>query len=232
MYQEWKSKVLDKVIGDGQCVSLVVNNPESYTAALFPNVSWEEVMAPVALAYQLQGKSNQYLTWVENDHNDANQLPSQGDIMVFGPTPASGYTDTFENPGGHCGVCDSATTSGYVLLSQDSPATGDAANVYGVPWKYRPCEGWYTINGSTPAPDPTSTVETITLPATTGPWHLYAPGFAGNMEHVLGLIEPETLHEALTYPIIESLGNGVYRIKSDDYGVGDLWTNGSDVIIK
>lgn len=227
-YEAFKSSVLGKVIGDGQCVALVVNNPESYTAKLFPGVAWENVMASVPSAKDLAGKSNQYITWVANDHNNANQVPTQGDIMVFDATPQSGYTNQFVNPDGHCGVCDSADSSQYSLLQQNSPSSGSPANVKSYPWKFRPCLGWYTVNGGTPAPAPSE--QTIFLPPTTGPWHLYASGYAGNMSHVLGLLYPSK-YGGLTYNILASLGNGVYRIKSEDFGVGDLFTKGSDVTV-
>jgi hypothetical protein len=234
MYETFKASVLGKVIGDGQCVSLVVNNPEAYTEHLWPNVNWETIFKPVPEARELFGDANStYFEAIVNNHSDPNQLPQQGDVIVFDATPASGYTNTFNNPDGHCGICDSASSSGYALLQQNSPSSGSPVNVTEYAWKFRPCIGWLRPVGSpSPAPNPEPTGQTITLPETTGPWHLYAPGYAGNMSHVLGLIEPEVLHEALTYPILASLGNGVYRIKSEDYGIGDLWTNGSDVIIK
>jgi hypothetical protein len=230
IYTSWKSSVLGKVIGDGQCVSLVVNNEQAYVEALYPGAGWESIIPPVGSAKDLTANA-QYFETIINDHNNANQVPVQGDIMVFGATPASGYTNTFNNPDGHCGVCDSASNTGYALLQQNSPSNGSPANVKSFPWKFRPCEKWFHPTSS-PVPTPSPSGQTITLPKTTGPWHLYAPGFAGNMAHVLGLIEPEVLHEDLTYAILESLGNGVYRIKSEDYGIGDLFTKGSDVIIK
>lgn len=236
MYEQFKERVLGKVVGDGQCVSLVVNNSNAYVEALYPGVSWPSIMAPVASAYQLAGKSDTYLLWTANDHNDPNQLPEKGDIMVFGPTPEAGYTDEFSNPDGHCGICDSATPEGYYLLQQNAPAFGQAANVTEYDWKFRPCLGWYhPTNAPVPSSTPVSTQQTITLPEATGPWHLYkvgGPYNPNNSANVLGLIEPEVLHEALTYPIVKNLGNGIYVINSKDYGQGALWTNGSTVVIK
>lgn len=232
-YTSWKSSVLGKVIGDGQCVALVVNNSQAYVESLYPGVSWPSIIAPVSSAKDMAGKSNSYLTWVENDHNNANQVPSQGDIMVFGATPASGYSNTFPNPDGHTGVCDSADSSGYSLTQQNAPAFGQAANVTHYAWKFRPCLGWYVPTGSAPAPTPTPTEHTITLPATTGPWHLYNVGGPYNPNvaaDVKGLIVPSQFG-GLTYAIVADRGNGVYTINSQNYGLGDLWTQGSDVII-
>jgi hypothetical protein len=230
MYATFKASVLGKVIGDSQCVALVVNNPQAYVEALYPGVNWETIIPPVEDAKDLTANAA-YFETIINDHNNPNQLPAQGDIMVFGATPAPGYSNEFNNPEGHCGICDNAFPNGYELLQQNSPSSGSPVNVSLYGWKFRPCEKWFHPVSS-PAPAPAPTGQTITLPKTTGPWHLYAPGFAGNMAHVLGLIEPEVLHEDLTYAIIASLGNGVYRIQSEDYGIGDLFTNGSDVVIK
>jgi hypothetical protein len=229
MYSEFKARVLGKVIGDGECVALVVNTPQSYVEALYPGVPWTNIIPPTPDAKDLTA-SPAYFETIINDHNNVNQVPVQGDIMVFGATPASGYTNPTVNPAGHCGVCDSASNTGYALLQQNSPSSGSPANVKSFPWKFRPCEKWFHPTSS-PAPTPAPSGQTITLPKTTGPWHLYAPGFAGNKAHVLGLIEPEVLHEDLTYAILESLGNGVYRIKSEDYGIGDLWCTGSNFTV-
>jgi len=236
-YANWKAGVLGHVIGDGQCVALVVNNPRSYTAALFPGVSWPSIMGSVDGAKDLASKGNQYLTWIENDHNNPNQVPEQGDIMIFGATPQAGYSNQFNNPYGHTGVCESASASGYALCQQNSPASGAPANVTNYPWKYRPCLGWYRPNvggNPAPAPSPAPSGQTITLPKTTGPWHLYVEGGPYNPNNpadVKGIIDPRAFQRDLEYPIVASRGNGVYTIDSEDYGRGDLYTNGSDVVI-
>ena len=232
MYQTFKASVLGHVIGDGQCVSLIVNNPQAYIEHLFPGVAWENIIAPVAEARELAGKSNQYLTWVANDHNNPNQVPPQGAIMVFDATPQAGYTNTFNNPDGHAGICDSANASGYGLLAQNSPNSNEAANVTFFPWKYRPCLGWYLIGGSpapTPPPAPVPTSETITLPKTTGPWHLRD---INNFNHIIGIINPIALGRDLTYTIQGHPSTYIYWIDSTDYGLGAIDVQGSDVIIK
>lgn len=235
-YASWKPGVLGTIVGDGQCVALVVNNSRAYVEALFPGVSWTQIIPPVQSAYQMANKGNSYLQWVENNHNDPNQLPPQGAIGVFGPTPASGYTNTYSNPDGHTGVFDEADSSGYSLLQQNSPGFGSPVNVTRYAWKFRPCVGWYVPITTTPPPSPAPAPsgQTITLPATTGPWHLYKPGGPYNYlnpANVKGLLVPSQFG-GLTYPIDANVGNGVYRITSEDYGQGDLWTNGSYVIIK
>lgn len=238
-YATFKQQVVGKVIGDGQCVSLVVNNSSAYIEYLFPGVTWTNIMAPVASAYQLASKGNSYLQWIANNHSDASQVPAQGDIMVFGPTPEAGYTNTYSNPDGHTGICDSADASGYNLLQQNAPAFGEAVNVTHYAWKFRPCLGWYhPLTPGQVVVDPSTgvvtTSHTITLPASTGPWHLYKPGGPynpNNPDNVKGLLWPSKFG-GLTYPIDVNVGNGIYRITSQDFGQGDLWTNGSDVVIQ
>lgn len=235
-YTAFKAQVLGKVIGDGQCVSLVVNNSNAYIEYLYPGVSWPSIMAPVVGAKDLAGKGNSYLIWIANDHNNPNQKPSQGDIMVFDATPEAGYSNTYANPYGHTGICESASAAGYVLLQQNAPAFGEAVNVTEYAWKFRPCIGWYhpTLNVTPAPPTPAPTGHTITLPATTGPWHLYKPGGPYNPSvsaDVKGVLWPSKFG-GLTYPIDENIGNGIYRITSQDFGQGDLFTNGSSVIVK
>jgi len=234
-YTSFKSGVLGKIIGDGQCVSLVVNNSRAYIEFLFPGVSWTQIIPPVQSAKQMARKGNQYLQWIANDHNNVNQLPSQGDIMVFGATPAPGYSNTYSNPDGHTGICDGADAGGYNLLQQNSPNFGSPANVTRYAWKFRPCLGWYhPLTVPEPAPTPAPSGQTITLPATTGPWHLYKPGGPYNYlnpANVKGLLVPSQFG-GLTYKIDKNIGGGVYRITTEDFGQGDIWTNGSSVIVE
>lgn len=241
VYQDWRNGVINQVIGDGQCVALVVNNSRAYVEALFPGVNWTQIIAPVENANQMAGKSNQYLQWIENDHNDPNQVPVQGDIMIFDATPAAGYSNTYENPAGHAGMCDSADANGYNLLSQNTPTSGAPATVRNYAWRFRPCMGWYRplTPGTTPAPapDPTPvnpppspTGRTIFLPPTTGPWHLYNNDGPYNPAQAKGILVPSQFG-GLTYAIVADKGNGVYVINTEMYGQGAIWTNGSDVVI-
>lgn len=235
MYQQFKARVLGKVIGDGQCVSLVVNNSNAYIEALYPGVNWTTIIAPVEGAKDMAGKGNSYLQWIENDHNNPNQVPAQGDIVVYGATPTPGYTNQFNNPYGHTGICESADASGVNLLQQNSPTSGAAANIKLRPWKFSPCLGWYhPLNPSAPTPPPEpapSSGRTIFLPPTTGPWHLYNDDGPYNPAHAKGVLVPSQFG-GLTYAIVADKGNGIYIINTQDYGQGALWTAGSDVVIK
>lgn len=142
IYQAWK-KANGKVLGDGQCVSLVVNNSEAYVEALFPGVSWPAVIGSVVGAKDMLKTAHPaYFKVIENDHNDPNQLPEPGDIMVFDATPQSGYTNTFNNPYGHTGICEGADAGGYYLAQQNAPSMGQGFNITRYAWKFRPCLGW------------------------------------------------------------------------------------------
>lgn len=235
MYDQFKAKVLGKVIGDGQCVALVVNNSQAYIEFLYPGVNWTIIIPPVPDARLMAGKGNSYLKWVANDHNDPNQVPPQGAIMVFDATPQPGYSNQTVNPSGHTGICDSADNSGYSLLQQNSPAYGAPANVTRYAWKFRPCLGWYIPqnigSGPTPNPAPTPTGKTIFLPPTTGPWHLYNNDGPYTPSAAKGLLVPSQFG-GLTYAIQGDKGNGVYIINTQMYGQGAIWTKGSDVIIQ
>lgn len=153
-YAQFKASVLGKVIGDGQCVALIHNNAQAYTECLFPGVTWTSILPSVVGAKDLAGHSSKYVTWVVNDHSNAKQLPVQGNIMVFGATPAAGYTNTFANPYGHTGVCDSASSTGYTLLQQNAPNSGQAVNITTYSWKFRPCLGWFVIVPQVVQPNP------------------------------------------------------------------------------
>lgn len=233
VYQAWKPAV-GKIVGDGQCVSLVINNSAAYVEALWPGTSWTNIIASVVGAKSLLTAANPaYFYIIENDHNDPNQLPEQGDIMVFDATPEAGYTNTFVNPYGHCGICDSATSAGFYLAQQNAPATGQGFNVTEYNWKFRPCLGWLRPKltaDPTPTPPAQPAGHTIYLPPTTGPWHLYPEGGPYTYAAAKGLLYPSQFG-GLTYKIIADQGNGIYTIQTQDYGVGDIYTRGSDVII-
>lgn len=85
------------------------------------------------------------------------------------------------------------------------------------------------------APVPPSSGQTINLPTNSGAWHLYKPGGPynpNNPSDYIAIVHPaDYTPGGLTYPIVASLGNGVYRIKSPEHGEADLFTNGSHVVI-
>lgn len=236
-YQAWKANTKG-VVGDNQCVSLIVNNSRAYVESLWPGVSWTNIIAPVVGAKSLLTAANPaYFEVINNDHNDPNQVPQQGDIMVFDETPHAGATNTFTNPYGHTGICDgNANGSGFDLAQQNAPSTGQGFNVMHYAWNFRYCLGWLRPKLAGPAPTPTPPPDaaghTVYLPPTTGPWHLYPEGgpytYAAAGNHLLA----PSMFGGLTYPISVDRGNGIYTIITEDYGRGDIYTRGSDVIIK
>lgn len=85
------------------------------------------------------------------------------------------------------------------------------------------------------APTPAPSGKTMNLPANSGAWHLYKPGGPynpNNSADYIAIVHPaDYAPGGLTYPIVATLGNGVYRIKSPAHGEADLFTNGSSVVI-
>ena len=137
-YPTWRNSVLGKKLGDGQCVAAI----RDYWSKLF-GVSPYTIAKSVVGAKDLLAAANpKYLQVIKNDHSNVNQLPKAGDVMVFGATPASGYTNRTVNKYGHTGVCDGADSKGYWLVQQNSPHSGSPVNRTYYAWKYRPCLGW------------------------------------------------------------------------------------------
>lgn len=235
IYAAWKVKALGlKIIGNGECVALVVNNSNAYIEALFPGVSWTSIIPPLAPpndgAKFMANKGNKYLQWVANDHNNPNQVPPQGAIGVFDATPAPGYSNTFNNPDGHTGVFDSASPAGYSLLQQNAPIPRAHVNITHYAWKFRPCMGWY-IPIMPSHPIPVSPHNAVTLPKTTGPWHLYRLGGPYNPSNSADVIVTFAAGTDRTFPIVNPLGDGLLVVNTPE-GQGVLYTKGSDVIIK
>jgi hypothetical protein len=232
-YATFKANVLGKHIGDSQCVALVVNNPQAWAEVLYPSVVWTNIFAPVVGARQLFSDANPaYFTPIANDHNNPSQIPQQGDIMVFDATPHVGYTNTFVNPYGHTGLCDSADASGYNLLQQNAPASGAPVNVTHYAWNVRPCIGWLRpVVHSAPAPVPTPVAQhNVYLPPSSGLWHLYPANGPYVYSSAKGILAPAN-YGGLTYKIVADRGNGILNINTIMYGNGDIYTKGSNVVI-
>lgn len=164
-YADFKTQMLARTTGldidksgDFDCVDM----PKAYAEHLFPGVGWVTLVG-YGDAKDLWGRINEnYFTKIPNDPKDPNQLPQPGDIMVFDKTPIPGYSNTFDNPYGHVGVCDSADKSGYTLLQQSS-GTGKKPWLAYAAWNYRRCLGWYRpkqINN--PASQPKGVNEMVT----------------------------------------------------------------------
>lgn len=115
-------------------------------------------------------------------------------------------------------------------------------SVYGQPVAYAIYEGpavqavQTVANPPAPAAPATQAPaagETIHLAADNNPFHAYKPGGPYNPNNAAdykGMINPKAFG-GLNYAVVASLGNGIYRINSQDYGQVDIWTSGSDVSV-
>lgn len=236
IYQAWKPTVLNRVLNvdggnPGQCSQAVL----SYGLSLFPGVGWYTAFPPTPYTKDFGAKHNPvYFDWIANDHNNPNQVPEQGDVMVFGATPQAGYTNGFTNPYGHTGVCDSADASGYYLLQQNSPAQGQAVNVKFYAWKFRPCLGWLhpKLAGTAPAPTPVPKGQTVTLPAWVQSWAAYRPGSGlvkGSADQVGSLLPGK--YGGLSYSVLQWVGDYAVNIKTESFGVVTIWVKNTDAVI-
>ncbi|MGH7238165.1 MAG: hypothetical protein ACREGF_06540 [Candidatus Saccharimonadales bacterium] len=221
----------------GQCSQV----PVSWAMAVFPGVAWSALLPEVGSnggVDEWAGKSTKYFTWIENNHADVNQLPLQGDIMVFGATPAKGYSNTFSNPDGHTGVCDSATPTGYTIVQQNAPNFGESVNDSSYPWKLNPCLGWFRAvnqpanvtplpSPSTPAaPAPSNSInvgKNLNLPKTITQWHVYNVAGPYDLAHATHILDPAK-YGGLSYVIQKDLGNGIYAINTQDFGQVAIYT--------
>jgi hypothetical protein len=243
MYPEFKSLVLPagKSVGTPILTVQGITNPYGvecvtliwdYANFLFPSVSIKDTIS-IGNANTLLANANpKYFTAIRNNPTDPNQLPSEGDVLVFGGTPAAGYTMTFINPDGHTGVCQSATVSGYTLLQQNAP-TGSGPNVVTYPWSLRPTLGWLHPANQQQQPAPVaSTGQTVTLPKDAGTWAAYHVGSLlrkGTGDQV-GTLLPG-VYGPLVYNIISWVGNYAVNVKTEDFGEVTLWVRDTSAVI-
>ena len=241
MYQQFKASVLGKRLSSAgnvtdpygvQCVVL----DWAYAAYLYPSVAVQNSITTGNANTIFDTANPAYFTKVLNDHNNPNQVPPQGAIMCFDGTPAAGYTNTFVNPDGHTGICDSANASGYYLLQENAPSAGEGVNVTFYPWKFRPCKGWLipkNLVSPTPAPAPSPVqVHTITFPKTFNPVHLYPVGGPYVPSHAKAVLVPSAFPGGITERIIAEKPGDIYTIQTQDFGIGDVYMAGSQPVVK
>jgi uncharacterized coiled-coil protein SlyX len=143
-YTSWKKSVIGKQLNvDGaygsQCVDLIM----AYAEYLFPGHDWPELIGRGNAKDLFSAANPQYFTKIKNDYANVDQLPRQGDILVFGATPQQGFTNKYHNPYGHIGIADSRiSASGFNLLQLNAPSSSSPVNVHYYSWRYRPCIGW------------------------------------------------------------------------------------------
>lgn len=131
-FQAWKNGAIGRHINvDGQFGDQCVDVAMDYVQFLF-HKPWNVVLG-YGNAKDLYGASSSaYFQKILNNHNDPNQLPKQGDLVVYG-----GHDG---NPYGHIGVCDSASPKGVNLIQQDgfNPAGACFEALHG----WANCIGW------------------------------------------------------------------------------------------
>jgi len=213
-----------------ECVTLAW----AYADALWPGVSIKNTITLGNAATLFDNANPAYFNKIANNHNDPNQVPNQGDVMVFGGTPAAGYTNTFNNPDGHCGVCDSASPSGYSLLQQNAPYAGQSVNVTNYPWKFRPCIGWLrpVAPVSPPAPVPPATHQTVHLPSSVPTWAAYRVGSQlrkGTSDQVGSLMPAH--YGGLDYAIQAWVGDYAVNIMTESFGEVTIWVRDTSAVI-
>lgn len=225
-FTTWKNSVLgvgidiDHAFGD-QCVDVVL----SWCQAVYPTVSWGTFFNTGINAKDLYNSANlTYFERISNDHSNPNQLPEQGDIAVFGPSPQTGYTSIFTNPDGHCGVVDSADTGGIWLIQQDgSNPVGVTFEKYRS-WHYTECVGWLRPKADIP-PGPTQPVSnrSLFLPSSVDRWRVYDVAVMPRVGNEKAFLRPSLFPPGLTYSILGNPYPNVYTIKTQDFGLVNIY---------
>ena len=151
-YQAWRQQTVDPGVGididnsgDFDCVDV------SKSWAVFNYGNWIDTIGYGNAKDLYNGASDHYFEKIPNNPDDPNQLPLQGDILMFSETPYPGYTNQYNNPYGHTGVLDSCDATGYTLISQSS-GTGQPPQPHYATWHFRHCIGWLRPRDLTPAP--------------------------------------------------------------------------------
>lgn len=247
IYQNWKPTVMGKQLNvdgfkadTGQCSQVDL----SYGEALFPGVPWYTLFPPTSSAKNFGAVHNdKYFEWIENDHSNPNQLPEQGDIMVFDATPQVGYTNQTNNPDGHTGVYDSANQPGYNLLQENAPSYGQGVNITTYAWKFRPCLGWLhprlsDTNPTPPSPTDESLIGKEVWLHAVPQWHVYPVGAQPILANAKGYLIPRNYNHGpngqpgLTYPIVGvSKYPNTVTIPTDTYGNVDIYLDGDAQIL-
>ena len=159
-YQTWKQNTLGNHYdvdnsGDYDCVDI----PKLRAVDLYGD--WVRTIGYGNAKDLYNGASDTYFEKIANDPANPDQLPIQGDIIVFSETPYPGYTNQYSNPYGHTGVVDSCDSNGYTIISQSS-GTGNPAQLHTSGWHFRHCIGWLRPKDLTPPPAPAPDPYTLT----------------------------------------------------------------------
>lgn len=210
-FSDWKASVLGKTLdvdasSGAQCVDTVKSWFEYATG-----VSWKTANLWGNAKDLFTNANSAYFDKIVNDHNNPNQVPQQGDIMVFAASPESGYASTYQNPYGHTAVVDGASSDGLVLIQQDSSENQPVVRQKNRAWRYTRCIGWLRIKSLPAATAPMSTGilsttlvgHRVNLSPSVSDWRVYKPG----THIVAGHLDPMHEPAARSYVIrgIDSL---------------------------
>lgn len=145
-YNFWKTKILNQFITEVQGIT----NPNgiqcvtvdwSWADFLFPNISIRDSITTGDARTLFAAASPSLFTKVKNSGVHPDTDPAQGDIAVYGPTPALGYTNTYPNPDGHTGIVDSWDANGVYLVQQDGSHQELPTQIKYRPYSYAPLIG-------------------------------------------------------------------------------------------
>lgn len=217
--QEWINRRIDyDNVYAYQCVDLILEYlKEVYN---IPTGVWGN-----AIDYAI----NPTLTFSKNFYRV--DTGSQGDIVVL-----NGLSG---NPFGHIGLFDHQDSNGIWMLEQNmlGSGSGEGKNAIGV-YRAIPLNRVNKIyrnkgKGTTPTPAPAR--NTVFLPASAGPWHLYNYGSSytpSDVRAVKGILRPDIFPPGLPYKIEAWIGNYAVVIQTQDFGRGVVWVKNTGAVIK
>lgn len=233
-FNGWKNSVLGRSLDiDGAAGAQCVDVPKSWAEALYPGVSWRQSVGYGDAKEVFANASTEYFDKITNDHSNANQVPQQGDIVVFAPAPESGYQSAYLNPYGHCAVVDSATPNGLVLIQQDGSTGQTVVQIKSRAWRYTRCIGWLHPRAIPSVPAPTPAAQSVYLPSSVYRWRIYDPNAVPTVGNEKNFIYPSQFPPGLTYDILAWLDSGkTVKIQTQMFGIVKIWVDNTDAVIK
>lgn len=119
--KNWFGSAIGKAMNPDQAYGLqCVDVTDHYAEAIFPGVPWQTSVGGVNGAKDLLRVANRnYWEVINNEPGNPNQLPAQGDVLVWGGTSY--------NPYGHTAVADKVHGGGSWVLQQNSNGLANQA---------------------------------------------------------------------------------------------------------
>lgn len=133
-YTLWRASAIGRAMNPDnyagyQCKDVI----DDYAQFLWAGKSWRETVKPNDAAFVFDGAPDEYWDKIENDPYNYNQLPQQGDVIIW-----NGWAS---NPAGHIAVVDTADVNGVTVVEQDGFAQTPAKLKYWG-WNVLQCRGW------------------------------------------------------------------------------------------